>query len=119
MLTEQEALNQTVELLGDIRASLRGDYDDTEGDNEIEVSGEFAESPVAEANSLRVKAVLTNLGNAVVEVYEEGSLVGLIGFAQTWVSDLDGAGEITAKCLSEDATSTVAFTGYIRNSTED
>lgn len=84
------------EILGEVRLLndlLRQRYDDIDKANEEAIAdGSPYERPGA-TNIL--KTVVTNTHNAnSITIYEEGALVRQLGPGETWVSPLNGAGDI-------------------------
>lgn len=102
------------ELLGEVRqidGLLRQQYDAIVGEEEVAVTGD--EPYTRAAMPTAVKTVITNThAVGIAHIYEEGALVRSLLPGETWVSPLNGAGEITVEVGSED--SEIAIATYTR-----
>jgi signal transduction histidine kinase len=107
-LTDNAALNEILQLVQEIASALGQGYSDVIGNNNVNVTT----TPVTvDANEFVVKRVITNLGSNLVQITEDGGIVAVIDYCQTWESAFTGAGQITLKCLG--TSSTVAVASYV------
>lgn len=109
-MTDNVALR---EILGQVRLledHLKGQYDDI-----VAVEGEAVTSATPytrAATPTAVKTAVTNTGGADVLIYEGDGLVRRLASHETWVSPLNGAGELNIYAVSTD--SEVAVTTWTK-----
>lgn len=113
-MSDNQALREILGQIALFRSIAAQQYDDVTGVNDQSVSDEEPYERAAEPTA--VKTVVTNVeeDSDPVRVFEEGVLVAVLAYGESWVSPLNGAGAITVDC-AEGGSSTIALATYTKS----